>query len=984
MNLRNFKITAAMMISTIISICGAFGQTASLLPNALQQFFDNNGNPLSSGTVTFYVPNTTTKKTIWKDANKMTAWSNPITLDAAGRAAGSLGIYGDGEYSQLLKDRNGTTIWNQLTSSTGAGGATPITVGDGDVVGTMKPFAGLTAPAQYAFAYGQELSRITYSVLLTTLTYTQNVNCTSSSTTLSGLATTEQFSVGTVVEATCIPPGSTVVSKTGTTVVISNAAVITTTTTATFFPFGNGDGSLTFNLPDMRGYSVAGRANMGGVAASTLTSVYFAAPGQNAKGGNQSKTLAVSELPAHAHNYIRSAPGFDWTATQTNLTTAGSGNFTFTSSTPSAVTLATTLTGGASAFSIVQPTVTLNIIIKTTPDTATGVNVGVASIQGMTGALTCASSLTCTGNILSLTAISGDVTVTTSSVSTINTSVVTNAKLANAVAASIKLNLTNASAAVSDVTPSALADVGVIDATNDYFIIKSASTNTLRRANTNAIAAAIGSGTGVSSLNTLTGALTVLAGSNVTVTPGAGTLTISAVGGGGSGCTTPLSSNAFCVGGNGSLSGTNNTAVGVNTATNLTTGNSNTAYGYSAGLSMSSASGNTLLGYAAGYELSGGVFPAGTNNTFAGYASGYACTQCYYNTGIGLFAMQWVTTGALENTAVGATAGLSITTGSRNVAIGANALGGDYDRPGPTGHPITGTDNSIVGYNAGIGFISGYNNSCLGSNSCGVYVPSVVTGANNAVVGYSAMISMTSGSNNVVIGSTTGNDLTAGSTNILIGFGAGEGIQGGNFNTIINSSTTSVGAGARSGLVVLGNNINLSASNNNEIFIGDGVGNVRIFSNGAGAVSISGTSTNDNALAGKYGEILQASRLGAAEVALTNATSINITSQSFTAGDWDVSGQCTFETDVTTTVQYFRCGISTSTGALPSSDSFATSGTNYDASGTTVLGSILTQMPTPVVRASLSGSTSYYLVGYSAFGTSFVKAFGTIRGRRLR
>ncbi len=43
-----------------------------------------------------------------------------------------------------------------------------------------------------------------------------------------------------------------------------------------------------------------------------------------------------------------------------------------------------------------------------------------------------------------------------------------------------------------------------------------------------------GSGAGVTSLNSLTGALSLLAGTNITITPGSGTLTIDAAGGGGS------------------------------------------------------------------------------------------------------------------------------------------------------------------------------------------------------------------------------------------------------------------------------------------------------------------------------------------------------------------------------------------------------------------------------------------------------------------
>lgn len=46
-----------------------------------------------------------------------------------------------------------------------------------------------------------------------------------------------------------------------------------------------------------------------------------------------------------------------------------------------------------------------------------------------------------------------------------------------------------------------------------------------------------GGGSGVSSLNTQTGALTLVAGSNITITPGSGTLTIASTGGGGGGIT---------------------------------------------------------------------------------------------------------------------------------------------------------------------------------------------------------------------------------------------------------------------------------------------------------------------------------------------------------------------------------------------------------------------------------------------------------------
>jgi microcystin-dependent protein len=63
--------------------------------------------------------------------------------------------------------------------------------------------------------------------------------------------------------------------------------------------YGTGDGSTTFNIPDLRGRIVAGKDDMGGPAASRLTSTYFgtSAAALGAVGGAQSHTLSLGELP---------------------------------------------------------------------------------------------------------------------------------------------------------------------------------------------------------------------------------------------------------------------------------------------------------------------------------------------------------------------------------------------------------------------------------------------------------------------------------------------------------------------------------------------------------------------------------------------------------------------------------------------------------------------------------------------------------------
>lgn len=75
--------------------------------------------------------------------------------------------------------------------------------------------------------------------------------------------------------------------------------------------FGVGDGSTTFNLPDLRGRVPAGKDNMGGSAASRLTSTTMSPDGNTlgATGGAQTHTLVTSEMPAHAHRIWSSSGG---------------------------------------------------------------------------------------------------------------------------------------------------------------------------------------------------------------------------------------------------------------------------------------------------------------------------------------------------------------------------------------------------------------------------------------------------------------------------------------------------------------------------------------------------------------------------------------------------------------------------------------------------------------------------------------------------
>lgn len=396
----------------------AFAQTASILPPGYTQYLDNNGKPLTSGKVYNYIPSTTTNKTTWQDGSQSVANSNPVVLDAGGRAK----IFGDGSYRQRVFDRNNNLIWDANTSSTGSGSTPTTSTGDGDLVGTIKPWAGMTAPNQYAFTYGQEVSRVTYATLFTAITSSQSTFCTSASPILTGLTDTTNFWIGMSLETSCLAAGfSTVVSKTASTVTMAANANVTTNTTAVFFPWGRGNGSTTFNLPDFRGIVPVGNNIMGGVASSNLTTTYFGATDPNssgALGGSQSTTFAQANLPSLNFSTsvtgtaVPASGGFLGLSTAAYSTSAvgggavvalQSGASSFVASMNVTATGTAASGGAGTPFSRVQPSRTTNFIIKITPDTNSATASGVTSLGSMTGSIACGTGLLCTGNTISNT-----------------------------------------------------------------------------------------------------------------------------------------------------------------------------------------------------------------------------------------------------------------------------------------------------------------------------------------------------------------------------------------------------------------------------------------------------------------------------------------------------------------------------------------------------------------------------------------------------
>ncbi len=145
------------------------------------------------------------------------------------------------------------------------------------------------------------------------------------------------------------------------------------------------------------------------------------------------------------------------------------------------------------------------------------------------------------------------------------------------------------------------------------------------------------------------------------------------------------------------------------------------------------------------------------------------------------------TTGT-ENLAVGANAMNGVSGGSRNTAIGYAAM---------QSYVGTGFDNNTsIGYNNMIALTSGTGNTSVGAES----MSALLTGTSNTSVGNQSLIA-TTGSSNVGIGKGAGNANTTGSNNTMIGTGA-------NVNTGALTNTTAIGYNATvttSNTIQLGN-----------------------------------------------------------------------------------------------------------------------------------------------------------------------------------
>ena len=182
------------------------------------------------------------------------------------------------------------------------------TVNDFMPIGSVLSYAGSSAPTGWLLCFGQAISRSTYAALF---------------------------------------------------------AVLGTT-------YGVGDGTTTFNLPDLRGRSVSGKDDMGGSAANRVTNAASGITGTNlgAVGGLQTHTLTVAQMPLHGHPFrlaVTNQSTFDSdTSGGMPMSTTANVNYPSFTGTP-ATTTGQQIggEGGGGAHNNMQPTIILNYIIKT-------------------------------------------------------------------------------------------------------------------------------------------------------------------------------------------------------------------------------------------------------------------------------------------------------------------------------------------------------------------------------------------------------------------------------------------------------------------------------------------------------------------------------------------------------------------------------------------------------------------------------------------
>ena len=308
----------------------------------------------------------------------------------------------------------------------------------------------------------------------------------------------------------------------------------------------------------------------------------------------------------------------------------------------------------------------------------------------------------------------------------------------------------------------------------------------------------------VSSLNTLTGDVTLAQGSNVTITPSGNTLTIAASAGSGGVLPTGTAGQTLYDNGSSWIASSALTNDGTNVGSReqppaaqhqsclgsgvIEMGGLPFLHNYNP---PGSCGANTFIGQSAGnFTMGGGSDCAnGSLNTAVGPSSFSSNTLGRFNTAVGVFSLALNSTGSY-NTASGGQSLYHNTGGWNNTATGSYSL---TENTG--GHENTAGGAESLGYNT-----TGNSNTASGYWSLG----GNTTGSNNTAVGYQAGRYLTTGSYNIDIGNqgvaAEGNTIRIGDSNQANTYIAGiYGVTVSSGNTVMIDASGHLGSVASGG-----------------------------------------------------------------------------------------------------------------------------------------------------------------------------------------
>ena len=271
------------------------------------------GVPAAGYQLFFYESGTSTPQDVYADPGLTTPLANPVVADANGRF-GAIWLSPSPAYKVQLftAATDDDPTGSEVWSEDPIGpGAGGAVADNAGIIGEVRAFAGPSSsvPSGWYLCYGQAISRTTYAALF---------------------------------------------------------SVIGTT-------WGSGDGSTTFNLPDLRGRAMFGKDDMGGSAANRVTGGVSGVAGTTlgGTGGDQhaqEDTLTSTSIvtdPGHLH--VEVLPVYGNVASGGSITVAGPPTTNTSSNTQTAttgITVATNTSSGLSGASQnMPPTAIVNWIL---------------------------------------------------------------------------------------------------------------------------------------------------------------------------------------------------------------------------------------------------------------------------------------------------------------------------------------------------------------------------------------------------------------------------------------------------------------------------------------------------------------------------------------------------------------------------------------------------------------------------------------------